>query len=94
MILDSQEDEVQAVNKWLSDCKSEGMRPHEIGVFVRSAGQLDRAVAAAKDAGLPFKILDENVETTSGYTAISTVHLTHACLPRPGRTSTRHPPGR
>src|SRR5256885_12062735 len=47
-----------------------GVLPHEFGVFVRSAGQLDRAQAAVKGAGLPFKILDEHVETTSGHVSI------------------------
>ena len=51
------------------------MLPHEIGVFVRSAAELDRARAAVEDAGLPFKVLDENVETTSGHVSISTMHL-------------------
>jgi superfamily I DNA/RNA helicase len=52
-----------------------GVLPHELGVFVRSEGQLDRAQAAAKDAGLAFKVLDEHVETTSGYVPICTMHL-------------------
>ena len=37
--------------------------------------QLDRAEAAAKKAGVPFKVLDENVETTSGHVSIGTMHL-------------------
>jgi len=49
--------------------------PHEIGVFVRSAAQLDRAQAAVEQAQVAFKILDEQVETTSGYVSISTMHL-------------------
>ena len=44
-------------------------------MFVRSAGQLDRAQAAVKASALPFKILDEHVETTSGHVSISTMHL-------------------
>jgi superfamily I DNA/RNA helicase len=57
------------------DLKKEGVAPHELGVFVRSAAELDRARAAVKDAGLAFKILDEKVETTSGHVSISTMHL-------------------
>jgi hypothetical protein len=52
-----------------------GLMPHEFGVFVRSAGQLIRAQAAAKKAGVAFKVLDENVETTSGHLSIGTMHL-------------------
>ena len=38
--------------------------PHEFGVFVRAAAELDRARVAVQFSGLLFKILDENVETT------------------------------
>ena len=48
---------------------------HEIGVFVRSIAELDRAKAAVADAGLSFKILDDNVETSIGMVSISTMHL-------------------
>lgn len=51
------------------------MLPHEIGVFVRSEGQLERAKAAVAKAGFPCKVLDEHVETTSGRVSISTMHL-------------------
>src|SRR5437867_11689613 len=36
---------------------------------------MDRTAASVKQAGIPFKILDENVETTSGHVSISTMHL-------------------
>ncbi len=51
------------------------MLPHEIGVFVRSAAQLDRARPAVKESGLPFKILDDHVETASGHVSVCTMHL-------------------
>ena len=53
----------------------EGVMPHEMGVFVRSPAELDRARAAVEHAGLPFKVLDEHVETTSAHVSISTMHL-------------------
>ncbi len=68
-------EECKAVSKWLLDRSSEGVLPHEIGVFVRSDKELDRARDAVEDAGLPFKVLDENLETTSGYVSMSTMHL-------------------
>ena len=34
-----------------------------------------RACAAVKNAGLPFRILDEKVETLSGQVSVSTMHL-------------------
>jgi superfamily I DNA/RNA helicase len=74
-VLDSLKAETATVSKWIMDLKKEGVAPHELGVFVRSAAELDRARAAVKDAGLAFKILDEKVETTSGHVSISTMHL-------------------
>jgi superfamily I DNA/RNA helicase len=74
-VLDSQADEAQAVDAWLSERVTEGVRPDEIAVFVRSVAELDRARAAVERAGLSFKILDEKVETTPGYVTISTMHL-------------------
>lgn len=72
---DSQTDEINAVSEWLRDRSSEGVAPHEIGVFVRSDAELDRARAVVGKAELPFKLLDEHVETTSGYVSLSTMHL-------------------
>jgi UvrD-like helicase family protein len=60
---------------WISDLAKAGLLPHEFGVFVRSEAQLDRARSAVKVAGLPFKVLDEHVETVSGYVSIGTMHL-------------------
>ena len=53
----------------------EGVVPHEIGVFVRSAAQLDRARSAIERAGLRYKVLDEHVETIGGYVSVGTMHL-------------------
>jgi mRNA-degrading endonuclease RelE of RelBE toxin-antitoxin system len=74
-VLPTENEEIKSVGTWLAEQSKAGVLPHEFGVFVRSAGQLDRAQAAVKDSGLPFKILDEHVETTSGHVSISTMHL-------------------
>jgi len=75
LVLATEKEEIKSVGGWLAEQSKAGVLPHEIGVFVRSAGQLDRAQRAVKEAGLPFKILDEHVETTSGHVSISTMHL-------------------
>jgi mRNA-degrading endonuclease RelE of RelBE toxin-antitoxin system len=75
MVCDNLKDETETVSQWIVELGREGVLPHELGVFVRSAAELDRARAAVKNAGLPFKILDETVATTSGYVSISTMHL-------------------
>ena len=74
-VLDSREDEIKTVGTWLLERREEGVIPHEMGVFVRSAAELKRACAAVEHAGLPFIVLDENVETKNGYVSISTMHL-------------------
>jgi mRNA-degrading endonuclease RelE of RelBE toxin-antitoxin system len=75
-VLDSPEDEIAAVANWLSGLKAtENILPHEIGVFVRSPAQLERASNAVQKAGLSFKVLDEQVETISGCASIGTMHL-------------------
>jgi hypothetical protein len=74
-ILDSIPEETRVVGAWLSDLGKEGVRPEEIGVFVRSETELDRARTAVADAGLSFKTLDENVETTDGHVSIGVMHL-------------------
>ena len=67
--------EVSAVAMWIKERAASGVLPHEFGVFVRSADQLDRARSAVEAAGLASKILDEHVETVSGCVSISTMHL-------------------
>ncbi|WP_037375206.1 UvrD-helicase domain-containing protein [Sedimenticola selenatireducens] len=74
-ILDTIEDERNTVSQWLTERNSEGVLPHEMGVFVRSDKELGRSLSAVEDAALPFKVLDEKLETTSGYLSISTMHL-------------------
>ncbi|MBU2548133.1 MAG: UvrD-helicase domain-containing protein [Proteobacteria bacterium] len=74
-VCDSVEEELAEVGIWLDGLAAEGLKPHEIGVFVRSPAQLDRARGAVEKAGLPFKILDETVETISGHVSICTMHL-------------------
>jgi superfamily I DNA/RNA helicase len=74
-IFASEQEESKAVSAWLADRIKAGVAPHECGVFVRSAAELNRAQAAVKEIGLPFKVLDEHGETTSGYISICTIHL-------------------
>jgi UvrD-like helicase C-terminal domain len=74
----SPDEEIRAVGNWIAEHAKAGLMPHEIGVFVRSAEQLERAQAAAKTAAVAFKTLDDNVEATSGHVSIGTMHLAKA----------------
>ncbi|WP_169979844.1 UvrD-helicase domain-containing protein [Tautonia rosea] len=73
--LNDASEEARHVAGWLNELSELGVHPHEIGLFVRSEAEIDRAVAAATEAGLPYKVLDRNVSTVSGYLSISTMHL-------------------
>ncbi len=74
-VLGRPEDEIRTVGAWLQDLGKEGVMPHEMGIFVRSEAEMDRACGAVKEAGFPFKTLDDNIETTSGHVSIGTMHL-------------------
>lgn len=74
-LFDSEEAEASAVTDWLHSLVSEGYAPHEIGIFVRSSAQVIRANTAAIGSGLPFQVLDENMNTVTGKMTISTMHL-------------------
>jgi hypothetical protein len=64
--------EAAAVGKWLAGRIAEGVPPHEIGVFVRAAGQLRRARAAVRAAGGMAVELSEKIETPEDRISIGT----------------------
>lgn len=72
--LDDIEAERDAISTWLQGLVGDGIAAHEIGIFVRSDNELERAQNAAEKAGLAFKVLDDTVDTTSGHVSISTMH--------------------
>jgi hypothetical protein len=72
---DSKASEIDGVASWLEAQKMSGVQPDEIGIFVRSDAQLDRAKAAAEAASLPCRILDEQMETARRQASVSTMHL-------------------
>jgi superfamily I DNA/RNA helicase len=74
-VLKSPDEETQTVGDWLCARNKEGVVPHEIGVFVRSAAQLNRARDAVKKADFAFKVLDKDLETTEGHVSVCTMHL-------------------
>lgn len=67
--------EMAAVSQWLRQLHEQGYAPHEVGVFVRSAAQIDRATGALQSAGLPYRVLDDHVETALGQASACTMHL-------------------
>ncbi len=74
-ITQNAQQETAAVAKWVGDRIREGYLPQEIGVFVRSEAQIDRARQALQSAKAPYIELGEDVATTAGKVSISTMHL-------------------
>lgn len=74
-LADSPEDEVAIIGEWIEARLADGLRPHEVAVFVRSDKQFDRATAAVKAANQPHAILDGYRDQVEGHIAISTMQL-------------------
>lgn len=74
-VFDSIEDEEKAVAEWLKCCSGDGIKPSEIGVFVRSSAQLVRARKAVAAAELKAVELEIEVETEKEYVSILTMHM-------------------
>jgi superfamily I DNA/RNA helicase len=69
------ESEAEAVGAWIAARRADGISPEEIGVVVRAAVQLPRALAAVRHAGAEASVLDEFISPTPGCIAVSTMHL-------------------
>ena len=67
--------EAETVAEWLETRIKDGLNPDEIGVFVRSSGQMDRAVAAVRDSGLACDVIDYGAEGIDGAVNVGTMHL-------------------
>jgi len=73
--LPSPDAETAAIAEWLKSRGQEGYTPHEMGVFVRSKAQLDRAIAAVEAAGYSAVDLAQHAGGVSGNVAVGTMHL-------------------
>lgn len=73
-LLDSVEDETVAIATWLESRTQDGVPPAEIGVFVRSQAQMDRACGAMRLAGLDCVELGDRSGSLDGRGTIGTMH--------------------
>ena len=74
-VLDTVEEEAVTIAEWIEARTREGVPPEEIGVFVRSEAELERARAAVEAAGLTAIELDGGAEDEAGHAAVGTMHL-------------------
>jgi superfamily I DNA/RNA helicase len=73
--LDDEAGEIQAVADWIRDLADDGLVPGELGVFVRSEAEIERATRAVETAGLSAVVLDERVRPGRAAVSVSTMHL-------------------
>jgi len=74
-VLASAEEESACIAEWLRERRDEGYEPHEVGVFVRSGSELERAIKGVEDAGLPAVNLRNHPGGVSESVAVGTMHL-------------------
>ncbi len=67
--------EATAIAEWLQARKAEGYAPHDIGVFVRSETEVERALEAVRTASMAAALLDGRSSGTAGSVSVGTMHL-------------------
>lgn len=72
---DDTNDESTAIADWVKDTLKSGVLPQEIGVFVRSSEQFDRARAAIEAAGGQCNTIEQRVNFQTGHVNLMTMHL-------------------
>lgn len=74
-LFEGEEEEVEAVGRWLRTRLDAGHTPEEIGVFVRSETELPRARHAVELAGGESCLLDREHQAQGSKISIGTMHL-------------------
>ena len=74
-IQNTMEGEINTVVKWIMNRLGEKILASEIGVFVRSVNELDRAIAVMDRIDEPFQIIDDSSDPNPGNIQITTMHL-------------------
>jgi superfamily I DNA/RNA helicase len=74
-VFGSEESEIESNAKSLQTIARHGIEPHEIGIFVRSEAQFDRARQVVEAAGLKAVERQDTAGTRPGHVAIMTMHL-------------------
>jgi superfamily I DNA/RNA helicase/mRNA-degrading endonuclease YafQ of YafQ-DinJ toxin-antitoxin module len=75
VVTQGQDGETRIVAEWLKARRGEGIRPQEIGVFVRTDAQLPRARQAVEQAGMKPVVLDETLQSQREAVCVMTMHL-------------------
>ena len=73
-LVDDEDEEIRMVAERLEKWTELGVAPEEIGVFVRSEAQRDRARQAVTESGLECGVLDDRMRPGGGRVAVGTMH--------------------
>jgi len=68
-------EERKVIVEWLARLRDEGVRPQEIGIFVRSRDEIERATTVAETAGLSAVCLDDVTAGADNAVTLATMHL-------------------
>ncbi len=74
-VFGSAEEESDAIAKRMKELTLSGVRPEEIGVFVRSEAELPRAMAAVRKVNLESHLLTDHMNTQYNSVSVGTMHL-------------------
>jgi mRNA-degrading endonuclease RelE of RelBE toxin-antitoxin system len=74
-VFDVEQAEIEAVSEWIQQRVADGVVPGELGVFVRSEDEIERATRAVEAAGLSPVVLDERIRPGRAAVSVSTMHL-------------------
>jgi len=74
-IADNEQQEIQIVGAWIASRLRDGYVPTEIGVFVRSEVEIERAKKAVGAAMAECVVLGENLGGDNNKVSVSTMHL-------------------
>ena len=74
-VLTDADGEVASAGLWVNKAIEDGIKPEEIGIFVRSDKELTRARAVVKKTGQKLLELSDRFEEPNGRISIGTMHL-------------------
>ena len=74
-IFDDADMESEAISNWVKQTLDSGIAPQEIGIFVRSTAQFERAKAAIGGAGAKCNTIEDRVNFQSDQVNLMTMHL-------------------
>ena len=75
ILLDNEKEEIEFVQKWIVNQVHAGIKPFEIGVFVRSDQQYQRALTAIKESGNTAVVLNYKLDGDESAVNYGNMHL-------------------